>query len=270
MKNSIVNISFIGYGNLAKALAKSLLGNPSYRLRAAAPSLQRGLSAEGALTTPCNKAVLAEADLLILAVKPNRMKAVLLEIKDELSPDCVLISVAAGLSLAWLAQYSPPQQAIVRAMPNIATAVKKGATPLIANQYLGEAKLQVITALFKCSGCVSWLAQEEDIDIFTALSGSGPAYVFLFLEAMADASEKLGLSKELAQSFALQTMEGAVHLAKESKVDFAELRKKVTSPRGTTAAAIELLQAQGLPKQIFEAMEAAHRRAREISEENKI
>ena len=268
MSNQVLKISFIGYGNIAKAIAKSLSNSDRYQLRAASPSLQIGIDADGIATHHNNLAILSDADMIILAVKPTKMQEVLLQINQAIPKNCLVISVAAGLCLTWLEKHIPQYQPIVRSMPNIATAVKKGATPLIANQFVNRKQKDDVARLFEYSGMIAWLENESEMDIFTALSGSGPAYVFLFLEAMARAAEQLGLSKELAKAFTLQTIVGAADLARESQFEFNELRKKVTSPGGTTAAAIHVLQEQHIEQILFNAIEAAYSRAKELGEQN--
>ncbi|KTD33000.1 pyrroline-5-carboxylate reductase [Legionella nautarum] len=260
-----MKIHFIGFGNMAKAIAGSLATqDESVQIRASSPSLKTGKTPEGIITNANNLTGLQEADLVILAVKPAKMADVLAEIKAELPKSCLLISVAAGLSLSWLEQHCRPNQAIIRSMPNIAITVGKGATPLIANPFVSQKQKQDAEQLFQRSGIVSWATEEKEIDIFTALSGSGPAYVFLFLEAMINAAQHLGLSEEIAKTFALQTMTGALNLATHTKLEISELRKKVTSPAGTTAAAIDILQQQGFSELVLKAMEAAYERAREL------
>lgn len=259
-----MKISFIGYGNIAKALAENLSSNSAYQLQASAPSLPVGINAVGVVTNHNNLAVLEQADVVILAVKPAIMADVLAQIKHAIPANCVLVSLAAGLSLAWLEKHCRPEQAIVRAMPNVASAVGQGSTPLIANTAVTRQQQIVVTEFFQCSGIITWLTHEAQMDIFTALSGSGPAYVFLFLEAMADAAEQLGLSAESAKTFALQTVSGAASVACESGLEFKTLREKVTSPNGTTAAAIQVLQEQGFESLLFRAMEAAMKRAQQL------
>ncbi|KTC86045.1 MULTISPECIES: pyrroline-5-carboxylate reductase [Legionella] len=260
-----MKIHFIGFGNMAKAIAHSLANQDEIaQIRATSPSLKTGKTPEGIITNSNNLTGLKEADLVILAVKPAKMAEILAEIKAELPEPCLLISVAAGLSLSWLEQHCRPNQAIIRSMPNIAVTVAKGATPLIANRFVSQEQKHYAEQLFQRSGIISWTTEEKHIDAFTALSGSGPAYVFLFLEAMISAAQKLGLSEEIAKTFALQTMGGAISLATNSKVGISELRKKVTSPAGTTAAAIDILQQQGFSELLLKAMEAAYERAKQL------
>lgn len=260
-----MNICFIGFGNMAKAIAQALCksGN-NLQIFANSPSLPTGKTAEGIITHPNNLANLAQANLVILAVKPAKMAAVLAEIREELPKGCLLISVAAGLNLNWLEQHCQRGQAIIRSMPNIALAVGQGATPLIANQHVSKEQKHWAEQIFQSAGLIAWTNKESDIDGFNALSGSGPAYVFLFLEAMTKAAIKLGLDEKIAERFALQTAKGAIELATQSKLPMGELRKKVSSPAGTTAAAIDILQQRGFEELLFQAMKAAYERAKQL------
>ncbi|OGV28052.1 MAG: pyrroline-5-carboxylate reductase [Legionellales bacterium RIFCSPHIGHO2_12_FULL_37_14] len=267
MANKILQISFIGYGNIAKAIAKSLVKEKNYCLKAAAPSLKIGVDAAKVATHNNNLAILTDADLVILALKPANMQEVLAEISPAIPPNCLVISVATGLNLAWLKAHLPKDQPIVRSMPNVATAVKKGATPLIANEFVTKKQKNVAARLFKSSGIITWLEDEALLDIYTALSGSGPAYIFLFLEEMANAAEKLGLKKDMAKKFALQTVIGAAALAQGTKLPFSELRKSVTSKGGTTAAAIKVFHEQNIAEIMYAAIKAAYIRAQELGED---
>jgi pyrroline-5-carboxylate reductase len=258
-----MKISFIGFGNMAKAMAKGLLRDKKIELRAASPSLTPGVNKEGIHTSPDNLAVVAGADIIILAVKPMQMAVVFEQISPQLPPHCLVISVATGMSLTWFAKYNP-NMAVVRAMPNIAAAISKSATPLIANERVTEEQKKWAEHIFTSIGITTWAKKEADIDSFTALSGSGPAYVFMFMESMIQAAIALGLSHDIAKSFALQTVDGALSLACGSSRDLVELRKMVTSPAGTTAAAIEVFTHQGFEEIIYTAMKAAHDRARAL------
>ncbi|WP_028388268.1 pyrroline-5-carboxylate reductase [Legionella fairfieldensis] len=259
-----MKISFIGFGNLAKILAQSLATDDNYQIYASSPSLSVGKTREGIITHYDNLEIIADAEIIILAVKPVNMSAVLTQINTKLPENCLIISVAAGLTLAWLAQHCPKEQAIIRSMPNIAIAIGKGATPLFANSSVTPPQKRCAEQIFKRCGIITWATQETEMDVFTALSGSGPAYIFLFLEAMIDAAKHLGLNEEIAKIFALQTMDGALNLAMNSSLELSTLRKKVTSPAGTTAAAIDILQQQGFAQLIFKAMNAATERANQL------
>ncbi|MFZ4076710.1 MAG: pyrroline-5-carboxylate reductase [Legionellaceae bacterium] len=260
-----MNISFIGYGHIAQAMTRSLARDSNYKLYAAAPSLQIGVHADHVHTHHDNLAILKGADVIILAVKPLQVAEVLAQIKQAIPPHALLISLAAGLSLSWLEKHSVEQQAIVRAMPNTPIAVNKGATALMANAYVSEEQKAVSTQLFQSMGISTWVTDEDNMDTFTALSGSGPAYVFLFLEAMIHTAEALGLDKALARTFALQTVRGAVELAQASELSVTELREHVTSSKGTTAAAIQVLKEEQFEKIVFKAMRAAFRRSKALA-----
>ena len=259
-----MKISFIGYGNIVKAMLEGLRSDNGNELRAAAPSLSTGTDENGTKTYSDNLAAIQDADVVILAVKPTQMHAVLKQMNPALiPPDCILISVASGLGLSWFEKHFP-NIAIVCAMPNIASALGKGATPMVANQFVTKAQKQKAEQIFKSFGLVTWVKNESDINAFTALSGSGPAYIFMFMEAMIKAAIALGIEENTAKSFALQTFNGALCLATETKLCLSELRKTVTSPGGTTAAALEVLTQHGFDAIIDEAMRAACERARQL------
>lgn len=260
-----MNVSFIGYGKIARALATGLLQSKDYCIRAAAPSLTRGVNSEGVHTFSDNLSVIQGANVVILAVKPALMPNVIAEIKPALSSDCLLISVATGLTLDWFTERTTPQTAIVRAMPNIAASVKQSATPLIANKNTNTQQRQYAETLFNSIGISTWILQENDMDSFTALSGSGPAYVFQFMQYMIDAAVDMGIDKHVATSFTLETLSGAVALAIKSGKSLIELREEVTSTGGTTAAALNVFKTHQVGSSIAEAMKSARNRAEEIS-----
>jgi len=256
-----LKLSFIGYGHMAKALAASFSRDPKLVLRAASPSQTIGVDAYGVATNPSNAAVIKDAETIVLAVKPQKMQELLAEIKALIPKNCLIVSIATGLSLSWFATQGLSQHAIVRCMPNLGVLVQKGATPLIGNQLVSQKHREILTELFAKTGLCTWLSQESEMEVFTALSGSGPAYHFLFWEAMVSLAEQLGLSKETARAFTLQTALGAVCLAQESPLLLEELRAKVTSEKGTTAAALDVFQAQGFVDLVQQAIRAAHERA---------
>ncbi|MDP3269830.1 MAG: pyrroline-5-carboxylate reductase [Legionella sp.] len=260
-----MNISFIGFGNMAKAIARGLGNYPElYSLSASAPSLADGINKNKIRTHSDNKELIKNADLIILAVKPAQMKVVLQEITPQLSKNSLLISIAAGLNFSWFSHYCPKEQAIIRTMPNTPAAVGLAATPMIANQFTTAEQKQWAEQIFTTIGIVTWAATEADMDSFTALSGSGPAYVFLFIEAMVDAAVAMGIEPTIAKKFALQTFRGAIKLAENDDLSLNLLRTKVTSPGGTTAAALEVLNGR-FDALIIAAMEAAKCRSQDIS-----
>jgi pyrroline-5-carboxylate reductase len=260
-----MNISFIGFGSMAKAIVHGLIKEQQHQLSASAPSLTIGVNKDQIHTHHDNKIVIKDAEVVILAVKPAQMDAVLKEITPTLPTKCLLISVAAGLPLSWFATRCSKSQALIRTMPNTPASVGLAATPMIANHHTTSEQKQKAEYIFSTIGFNHWVSNEEDMDTFTALSGSGPAYVFLFIEAMVDAAVALGLDRSISKQFALQTCKGALKLAEKSDLSLSELRSNVTSPGGTTAAALKVLQFN-LDKLILSAMVAAKSRAHELGQ----
>lgn len=267
MLKAMTTISFIGYGKMAKALFNGWRHHKTYQFQAASPSLAEAITSDGLKTTPNNHAVVPNADILILAVKPFQMPAVMHDIKDLLPPTCLLISVASGLTLDWFANQTPKGIAVIRAMPNIAATVLQSATPLIKNQFVTTHQQQLAEQLFSSIGITTWLHQETQMDIFTALSGSGPAYVFQFIKAMIQAAVKMGIDEQTAKAFALETIKGAVTLASPTHIDLQTLTDQVTSKGGTTAAALAVFDKLGFSETIEKAMKAAQIRAEELGDQ---
>lgn len=259
-----MNISFIGYGKISKALASGWLLSKTYHLRAAAPSLSNAISAEGVETMPNNLDVIRNANVIILAIKPAQMPEVMTEISDSIPRGCLLISVATGLNLDWFSKHLPAQTAVVRAMPNIAAAIRLSATPLIKNMHVSDHQSHVAEALFHAIGITTWVQDETHMEIFTALSGSGPAYVFQFIHSMVTAAMKMGLDENTATRFALETVNGATVLARDSQQSLQQLTDQVTSKGGTTAAALSVFHDRQLSLLIEDAMKAAHHRAQAL------
>lgn len=266
-------ISFIGGGNMAQALISGLIScgvKPSL-ITVADPSsdAREQLAAKGLYTvdpTTDAKAAVIDADIVVLAVKPQVMKAVVSGFADALDTQLV-ISVAAGLSTALLSNMLGGYSNIVRAMPNTPAMIQMGATGLYGTDDVSAEQKQLATAVMEASGLVMWVDNEEHMHAVTAVSGSAPAYMFYFIEAMVDGGVALGLDKEQASALAMQTMLGAAKMALGSEDAPSELRRKVTSPNGTTQAAIESMQANDISHQIIEAMQACYDRSQALSEE---
>lgn len=266
-------ISFIGGGNMAQALISGLVScgvEPSL-ITVADPSsdAREQLAAKGLNTvdpTADAKAAVIDADIVVLAVKPQVMKAVVSGFADALDKQLV-ISVAAGLSTALLSNMLGGYSNIVRAMPNTPAMIQMGATGLYGTDDISAEQKQLATAVMEASGLVMWVDNEEHMHAVTAVSGSAPAYMFYFIEAMVDGGVALGLDKEQASALAMQTMLGAAKMALRSEDAPSELRRKVTSPNGTTQAAIESMQANDISRQIVEAMQACADRSQALSEE---
>ena len=266
-------ISFIGGGNMAQALISGLVScgvKPSL-ITVADPSSEarEQLAAKGLNTvdpTADAKAAVIDADIVVLAVKPQVMKAVVSSFSDILDKQLV-ISVAAGLSTELLSDMLGGYDNIVRAMPNTPAMIQMGATGLYGTDNISAEQKQLATAVMEASGLVMWVDNEEQMHAVTAVSGSAPAYMFYFIEAMVDGAVALGLDKEQASALAMQTMLGAAKMAMGSEDAPSELRRKVTSPNGTTQAAVESMQANDIGGQIGEAMQACYDRSQALSEE---
>lgn len=261
-----MNISFIGFGHLGKAIAKGLLQDKNHRIRAAAPSLPVGVQENGIQTDCDNRAVLSQADVVILAVKPVQMERVFTEIHQYLPKHCLVISIAAGLNLAWFDKRGGSHIALVRTMPNVCSQIGKSATPMIANACVSETQKRQAEKIFSTIGATTWVEDEPLMDAYTALSGSGPAYVFLFMESMIKAGVRLGLDEADAKRFASQTLDGALSLARDSELGLDALRNTVTSPGGTTEAALNVFIEHGFKELVFDAMNAAFERAKELAQ----
>lgn len=202
------------------------------------------------------------AGSIVLAVKPQVMEQVLPHLSGLARENTVVVSVAAGTSIATLAGVLPDGQPIVRAMPNTPAQIGKGMTVLVANRATTDDQRAGVEALLATSGRTAWIEDEALMDAVTAVSGSGPAYVFLLAECMAEAGERAGLPPELAQDLARQTIVGAGALLGEVDLPAKTLRENVTSPGGTTQAALDVLSRKGgLPDLMGEAVEAARARS---------
>ena len=266
-------ISFIGGGNMAQALISGLIGcgiQPNL-ITVADPNLsvREQLAAKGLNTvdpTADANAAVIDADIVVLAVKPQVMNAVIGAFADALSTQLV-ISVAAGLSTELLSNMLNGYRNIVRAMPNTPAMIQMGATGLYGTDNISAEQKQLATAVMEASGLVMWVEDEAHMHAVTAVSGSAPAYMFYFIESMVDKGIALGLDTEQASALALQTMIGAAKMAMDSEDAPAELRRKVTSPNGTTQAAIESMQVNDIGRQIGEAMQACYDRSQALSEE---
>ena len=270
MKN--INIAFIGGGNMARSLIGGLLddGMPVERIWVADPneSVLRRLSDRFAIhiTTDNNEAIF-NAQVMILAIKPQLAKPVVRELAPAIQKSRPLvISIAAGIREADLRSWLSEDAAIVRTMPNTPALVRSGATALFANSAVSKEQRNLAESILRAVGMTLWVDDESLMDAVTALSGSGPAYFFLIMEALENAGEHLGLPRETARLLTLQTAFGAAKMALESNEDLAELRQRVTSPGGTTQRAINVLQQHKLEAVFDEALRAAHQRSVELAE----
>jgi pyrroline-5-carboxylate reductase len=264
-------ITFIGAGNMACSLIGGLRaqGVDASALRASDPSAEQRArlnTEQGLATFADNAEAVRGADVIVLAVKPQSMKAVCLALAPSLNPGQLIVSIAAGISCASLETWLGPLP-LVRCMPNTPALLRQGVSGLYATDRVSPAQRQQAEQLLSAVGLALWLDTEAQIDAVTAVSGSGPAYFFLLIEAMTAAGERLGLSRDIAAQLTQQTALGAARMALESDVDAAELRRRVTSPAGTTEAAIKTFQAGGFEALVEQALTAAAQRSAELAEQ---
>jgi pyrroline-5-carboxylate reductase len=265
-------IGFVGCGAMARALAGGLLaaGVDAERILGAdpAPAQRQGFekALPGVRALERNDPLVAAADVVVLAVKPALVAPVLEGLAEDLDLAAPLwISIAAGVTTEQLASRLPPSTRLVRAMPNTPALVRAGATGLWANSAVGPEDREMVSDLFASVGTSWWAGSEDLMNAVTGLSGSGPAYVFLLLEALGEAGVRVGLPQDAAAQLAAQTVLGAAKLALESPHDPAALREQVSSPGGTTIAGLERLETGGLRATVCAAVEAATARSRELA-----
>jgi pyrroline-5-carboxylate reductase len=221
------------------------------------------LSARGLQINP--DATSVHPDAIVIAVKPQIAPEIMPHVASLMSPSTVVVSIMAGRTIAFLAGGLPPGAAIIRAMPNTPASIGRGITVAVPNSRVTAVQQQLAHALLTATGAVEWITDESLMDAVTAVSGSGPAYVFLLAESLARAGEKAGLPAELATRLARTTVAGSGELLHRSPDDAAILRHNVTSPGGTTAAALDVLMApDGLAPLMERAIAAATKRGREL------
>jgi len=265
-------IGFVGAGNMAAALIRGLLGRQVVapeQIWATNRSNDARLNAlretYGVTVTRSKPDLVRRSAVLVLAVKPRDMAEVLRELAGLVGGDHLVISVAAGIPLRAI-EPALAHAAVIRAMPNTSAAVQESATALAAGTRAGDGHMATAEAIFRAVGDV--IAVDEDLlDVITALSGSGPAYVYRLIEAMIHAGTELGLEPPVARRLAIQTLVGAARMLAESDADPTELRHRVTSPGGTTMAALRVLEARGFAQAVREAVGRAAERSREMAGE---
>ena len=262
-------IGFIGAGNMAEAMIRGLVKGghiAADRVLASAPRQDRldELKAKyGIHTTASNRDVAKAAGLVVLSVKPQILDKVMREIGEHLKPGTLVVSIAAGIDTAAIEAALPDTMRVVRAMPNMPALVGAGATAISAGKLASETDLATCRALFDAVGITVTL-DESHLDAVTGLSGSGPAYIFLILEALADAGVKVGLSRRNAQRLAAQTVMGSAKLLLDTDEHPGKLKDMVTSPGGTAIAGLHTLEEGGLRTTLINAVETATKRAREL------
>jgi pyrroline-5-carboxylate reductase len=263
------HIGIIGFGAMGSALARGLrlaeVARAEDILCADPHHHHLATSAEelGLRLTPHNVEAAEFADILVLAVKPMNVEPVLAEIGPTLRPEQMLLSVAAGVRIAEIEAHIPARVPVVRAMPNCAASVNAGACAVCAGTHATDEHLRTATAIFSAVG-TAIPVEERMMDAVTALSGSGPAYVFLMVEALIDGGVKVGLPRDIAHQLAAQTVLGAARMILETGRHPAELKDMVATPSGTTISALASLEQSGFRSALMTAAERAAHRATEL------
>lgn len=264
-------IAFIGTGNMARAILEGLLsdGYPAGSIWATRrqADLLADLADQGVNTTSDNSVAVAAADIVVISVKPQMMRETL----EGLAPAIqarkpLLVSVAAGIDAAALERWAGGDLAVIRSMPNTPSLLKRGACGLFANTRVSAEQRQSADDIMSAVGITIWCDTEDGIDQVIAVSGSGPAYFFLMMEEMIEAGTALGMDPDAARELTLQTALGAAEMAKQTGIEPAELRRRVTSPGGTTEQAILSFERDNLGETVERAMTACRDRAAEMTD----
>ena len=267
-------IAFVGAGNMAEALIKGLAASGSVAATdlvasARRPDRVQKIAAKyGIHAAPDNNNCVDGAAIVVLAVKPQVMAGVLDGIAERVPAGALVISVAAGVTTGTIEAHLRPGTHVVRSMPNTAAKVGRSATAISPGAHATDADIEVARAIFEIVGRVV-VVDEVHLDAVTGLSGSGPAYIFLIIEALSDAGVKVGLSREIALQLAAQTLLGSAHMLLETGEHPGALKDQVTSPGGTAIAGLHTLEAGGLRTTLINAVEAATRRAKELGDAKK-
>jgi pyrroline-5-carboxylate reductase len=270
LKNKIIAI--IGTGNMGDALVSGLIGSGSSKPKNIICSdvrkdkLDQIKSRYKVRTTTSNLKAVSEADIVIYAVKPQLMAAVLNETGNKLDMSKLVISIAAGVPLAAMESCIEKDMRLIRVMPNIAAAVKEAATAIAAGAHATKEDVELAMQIFNSIGKCIFLKENYLMDAITGLSGSGPAYIFLIVDALADAGVKMGLSRQDSLFLAAQTILGSAKLLIETQEHPGQLKDKVTSPGGTAIAGLATLEGGGLRTTLINAVEAATKRSKELGD----
>ena len=272
MNNIKETIGFIGAGNMATALISGLINSDqsASKIIASSPEqehLEKLSKDFGIKTTNNNLEIVDNSDIVILAVKPNIVQAVIDEIKDVATDkDILIISIAAGVKIEKIESQLGSPMRVIRAMPNTPASIMEGVTAICANSNAQSIDIENAKLLFECVGKIAHI-NEKDIDIFTALIGSGPAYIFYLIESLLDSSKNLHLPEQEKKDLLASMISGAANLVLNSDESPNVLRKKVTSPGGVTQTAIEEFETEGLKEILSKSMIAAEKKSIELGED---
>jgi pyrroline-5-carboxylate reductase len=268
-----LKVRFVGAGHMAVSLIGGLLNRgfmPSQITASDPGGHQRQVVTEkyGVQTFDDNNAHFGIPDVVIFAVKPQIMKMVALDVEKSIAKtNALVVSIAAGIKVEHLENWLSSKTAIVRTMPNTPALIGEGATGLFANKNVSTDQKNMTESIMDSVGISHWVDEEFKIDVVTALSGSGPAYFFVFMEYMQKTAVELGLTPEVAAKLTEQTALGSAILAQRSPDDIKILRQKVTSPNGTTEAALKSFENNGLEEVVKQAIEAANNRSVQLSKD---
>lgn len=268
------NLGFIGAGSMAEAILNGILSRKMvspeqiYMInRKNNERLDFFHKNYGINTTRDYFEVVSNCKILVIAVKPQDIESLLFTLKDLTTPEHIIITVAAGISTTFVEQQLGKNVQVVRVMPNTSCQVKESATAIVEGRYVKPSSMDTVFKIFSSVGKVAQV-NEDMLDAVTGLSGSGPAYVYLLMEAMIEAGIKAGLSEDLSKDLAIQTVFGAAKMVLETGESPKRLRRKVTSPGGTTMAGVKTLEAMGFSTSIIKAVNSAAKRSHEMMLEN--
>ena len=262
-------VGFIGCGNMAKAIIGGLINNAGITPNeiiaadASAEAIKKASDSIGIYTTLENKEVASNSDVLFLSVKPQFYETVIAEIKDTISANQIVVTIAPGKTLAWLAERIGSDVKLVRTMPNTPALVGEGITAVCKNSLVNKEEFSYIMSLLSSLGLAEEIS-ENLIDVVVSVSGSSPAYVFMFIEAMADAAVLDGMPRDKAYKFAAQAVLGSAKMVIETGKHPGELKDMVCSPAGTTIEAVRILEEKGFRSSVIEAMKACTDKSRSL------
>lgn len=263
-----MKLGFIGCGNMASAMINGIVANGIMKANEiiasdAFEAAREKAAGMGIHTTADNLEVVRNADIIVLAIKPQYIEGVIKEIKDAVSSEQMLISIVAGKTIQWFEERFEKKITLVRTMPNTPALVGEGMTGASPNANVTEGQLQEAIAILKGFGQVE-IVPEHLIDVVVSVSGSAPAYVFMFIEAMADGAVADGMPRDQAYRFAAQAVLGSAKMVLETGMHPGQLKDMVCSPGGTTIEAVRVLEEKGMRSAVIEAMKACVKRGREL------
>jgi pyrroline-5-carboxylate reductase len=266
-----MKIAFIGGGNMGEAILAAMLNkklaiSKDITVSDISEARRQYLAQKYAVTTSANNIeTISGKDIILMAIKPQTLANVMAELKDHLKPNQLVLSIIAGARLAKLSD-GLNHQSIVRSMPNTPAQIGEGVTMWTTTKEVTEEQKKTAGTILGAMGKEFYASDEGMLDMATAVSGSGPAYLFYFIEAMIDAAVKIGLPRDMAKEMVIGTILGANHLLVQSGKEPAELRKMVTSPGGTTAEAIATFEKGGFPELVYQAIKAAYEKSQKLGQ----